>query len=72
MSFDEEHPLTYRLKIEDRDLEPVGNYDVFDTYREAMVAFHARIAHRDPDTGSVYVTADDGYDERVIVAHSFL
>ena len=72
MSFEEQHSLTYRLKIEDRDLEPVGNYDVFDTHRQAMVAFHARIASPDPDAGTVYVTADDGYDEWVIVAHSFV
>ena len=66
------HSLTYRLKIEDCDSEPVGNYDVFDTHHEAILAFHARIADRDPDAESVYVTADDGYGEWVIAAHSFV
>jgi hypothetical protein len=64
--------LAYRVKLEDRRLEPVEDDDVFDSYTEAMAAFHQCVADPGQNTGSVYVTGDDGIDERVIAAHSFM
>jgi len=72
MTHDELAFPIYRVKIEDGHLEPVGNYDVYDTHRQAMAAFYACVAAPDPGLGSVYVTVDDGDNERVIAAHRFV
>lgn len=62
----------YRLKVEDRNLQPIDGYDVFHSRRAAIAAFNAVVVDPDPDLGSVYLTADDGDDEVVVLGHYFV
>ena len=64
-------PITYRVKYEAHDGEPLGDHDAFSCRVAAFRHFRAVIADPDdPDLGSVYVTEEDG-DEHVIAAHTF-
>jgi hypothetical protein len=60
--------LIYRLKYEDHDFEPIDDYDVFEDRPSALTAFGHVCCEPDNDLGSVYVTADDGCDERLIAS----
>jgi hypothetical protein len=62
----------HRLKSEDRALNPLEDWDVFDDVNEALVAFQDFVVDPDENIGSVYVTEDDGYQERVIAARYVL
>jgi hypothetical protein len=53
----------YRLMFEDDDLEPIDDYDVFESKR---AAFRYAVAHPEPGVGSVYLTEVDDYDVVVI------
>lgn len=62
----------YRLKFEDVDLDPIEDYSVFDDWSTARAAFDAVRAQPDEDLGSAYLTEDDGEEERLILADSFV
>jgi hypothetical protein len=62
----------YRLKFEDVNLEPIDDYDVFDSKTAALNAFADEIAHPTPGVGSVYLTEDRNDIDVVIAGHYFV
>jgi hypothetical protein len=70
----EEPEMIYRLKVEDRDLEPVDDHDVYTTEEEALSAYSGAVLNPDPEWGSVYLTeqgyGDEGF-EAAIAGHCF-
>jgi hypothetical protein len=61
----------YRLKYEDRELEPIEDYDVIHSREEALDALEQLAVDPDPSLGSAYVTEDDGEEERIIAGRYF-
>ena len=64
-------PIRYRVKYEDASGEEFGSYDAFSSRAWAFAHFRSVIAEPSRGLGSLYVTHDDGSDERVVAAHSF-
>jgi hypothetical protein len=62
----------YRLKFEDVSLEPIEDYDVFDSKTSALNAFADAVAHPTPELGSVYLTEDRVDIDVVIAGHYFV
>jgi len=69
---DRDAPIRYRVKYEDVDYAELGGHDAFVSRGPAFAHFRAVIAQPFPGLGGVYITDDDGGDEYVIAAHSFL
>jgi hypothetical protein len=63
--------VLYHLKFEDRCLDPIDDYDVFDSKKAALAAFDDVVAHPGVELGSVYLTEIDGDVEVVIAGHYF-
>jgi hypothetical protein len=61
----------YHLKFEDRCLDPIDDYDVFDSEEAALGAFDDLVAHPTFEFGSVYLVKIDGDSEFVIAGHYF-
>jgi len=66
--------VIYRLKFEDRHLEPLWNDDTYLSKAAALRAYRSVVADPDPDWGSVYVTAQGEHDEweTVLIGHTFV
>jgi len=64
--------VLYRLMFEDVDLEPIDDWDVFDSKRAAIAAFNDAVAHPATDLGSVYLVEDRGDVAVVIAGHYFV
>ena len=62
----------YRLKFEDVNLNPIDDYDVFDSKRAAMLDFNEVVTYPPPDLGAVYLLEDRGEVEVVIAGHYFV
>jgi hypothetical protein len=62
----------YRLMFEDVNLEPIDDYDVFDSESTALNTFDDAAAHPTPGLGAVYLVErrDDG--DVVIAGHYFI
>jgi hypothetical protein len=58
--------------FEDVNLEPIDDYDVFDSEMVALSAFADAVAHPTPELGSVYLVEDRGNVEVVIAGHYFV
>jgi len=62
----------YRLKFDDVSLEPIDDYDVFDSKTSALDASADVVAHPTPEPGSVYLTEDLGDVDVVIAGQYFV
>ena len=62
----------YRLMFEDVHLDPIEDWDVYDTREAAMAAFADAVANPTPGVGSVYVTEDRENTVVVIAGHYFI
>jgi hypothetical protein len=62
----------YRVMFEDTHLDPIEDWDVYETREAAMAAFADVIAHPADGLGSVYVTEDHDDHVVVIAGHYFV
>lgn len=62
----------YRLKFEDRQLNPIDPWGVYDSWNDAEAAFDFVVADAYANLGSVYLTEDSGDDEIVALYHYFV
>lgn len=62
----------HRLMFEDVNLEPIDDYDVFDSEGAALNAFDEAVAHPTPDLGSVYLVERRDQGDVVIAGHYFI
>jgi hypothetical protein len=62
-------PSVFRLMYEDRDLEPIWDWDVFEDKDRAFAAFLRVVTNPEPELGSVYITDEDG---NVLIGHYFI
>jgi len=62
----------YRLMFEDVNLEPIDDYDVFDSEGAALNAFDEAVKYPTLGLGSVYLVECRDHGDVVIAGHYFI